>query len=189
MDCNGLKTNILILSPLPYLMTWRAITNWKEALPFVYSHAKQGGRDVETEDAWAHHEKAGFSGKDHHSGKGGRQQEKRKAKYEMDWFSKGSHRLEFAEQDGWGQDILEITHSWGCQKSRATRWWHITRKQGASGIVSLTWKRALEGETEPQNNRSSFSDYGSNPMLEEQQISGKYRIFPSGHMFLSTLCG
>ena len=33
---------------------------------------------------WAHHEKAGFFGKDNNAGKSRRQQEKRKTKYEMD---------------------------------------------------------------------------------------------------------
>ena len=43
-------------------------------------------KNVETEAVlfWAHLEKAGFSGRDHNAGKDGRQQEKRKAKYEMD---------------------------------------------------------------------------------------------------------
>ena len=41
-----------------------------------------GGKKVETGTVllWAHHEKAGLSGKDNNARKGGKQQEKRKAK-------------------------------------------------------------------------------------------------------------
>ena len=44
-------------------------------------------------------EKAGFSRGDHDAGKGGRQQDKRKTEYEMDWDPKGSHRLESASSE------------------------------------------------------------------------------------------
>ena len=50
------------------------------------SRTVSGGKNVEIELAllWAHCKKTGFFGKDSSPGEGGRQQEKSKAKYEMD---------------------------------------------------------------------------------------------------------
>lgn len=44
-----------------------------------------GGKTDKTEAVlcWAHHEKAGFLGKDNNAGTNGRQQEKRKTDYEL----------------------------------------------------------------------------------------------------------
>ena len=60
---------------------------------------------------WAHHEKAGFSGRDSHAGKGGKAAGK--AKYEMDGLPKGTTGLSLQEMSR-AVDILEIAYSWGC---------------------------------------------------------------------------
>ena len=86
-------------------------------------HLWRQNNKTETVLLWAHHEKAGFFGKESNAGKNRRQPKKEKNKYEMDKFHERNHRYAFtgAEQGFWGHDIVDIAHSEGSQKSEPNR--------------------------------------------------------------------